>query len=128
MQTITKVSDYLVTGKFDITTSLKPHEDALESKTLTLRFVMDNVPLRDVIQKALAPSRISWQNSPGRPKFDTWKNGSVIEVNFSSPSKRVKSREESIEELSIAFQKAGLPKDQSIELATKAIDNPEIIS
>lgn len=128
METITKAADYLVTGKFDISTSIKPDADSVESKTLTLRFNLNGVPLRDIIQKALSTSRISWQNGPGRSKFDTWKDRQVIEVDFSSPAKRIKSREESIEELKAAFQKAGLPKEQAAQLATKAVDNPEVIS
>lgn len=128
METITKAADYLVTGKFDISTSIKPDADSAETKTLTLRFNLNSVPLRDIIQKALSTSRISWQNGPGRSKFNTWKDRQVIEVDFSSPAKRIKSREESIEELKTAFQKAGLPLEQAIELATKAVDNPEVIS
>jgi hypothetical protein len=128
METITKANDYLVSGKFDISTSIKPDADSTESKTLTLRFNLNSIPLRDIIQKALSTSRISWQNGPGRSKFESWKDRSVVEVDFSSPAKRIKSREESIEELKVAFQKAGLPIEQAEQLAVKAVDNPEVIN
>ena len=123
---ITKVDGYTVSGKFDVSASIKPDADSNESKTFTLRFNMDSVPLKDVITKALSPATIAWQRQ-GREKFDTLKDRSVIEVDFTSPGKKVKTREEVIQEYKIAFMKAGLSESKAIELATKAVDNPEVI-
>lgn len=128
METITAVSNYAVTGKFDIATSVKADADSTTVKTLTLRFNLVNVPLKDIITKALSSARIAWQNGPGRSKFDSWKDRSTVEVDFTSPAKKIKSREEKIAELSLDFQRAGLAKKQADELATKAVDNPEVLT
>lgn len=127
MNTITNVNDYAVTGKFDIAASFKADKTSTDEKTVTLRVICNNTPLRDVITKALSTVRISWANGPGRSKFESWKHHSIIEVNFGSPGKTMKTHEEIIAELAINFQKAGLPKDKAIELATKAVDNPDLI-
>ncbi len=128
MTIITNVKDYSVSGKFDITTSIKPDKDSVESKTVTLRFLLNSVSLQDIITKALSTARISWQNGPGRSKFDTWTDRSIIEVDFTSPAKKVKTREESIAEAKAVLLKAGLPVEQAEEMATKVVDNPELIS
>lgn len=121
---ITKVNDYSVTGTFDVNTSIKAFKDSDEVKQLTLRIHMNNVPLRDLITKSLRPVVIAWQNSIGRTKFNHWTNHSTVNIDFGSPGKQVKTREENIEDLKVAFCKAGVDEGQALELATKAIDDP----
>lgn len=126
MTNITKVSDYSVTGTFDVETSIKAFKEADEIKQLTLKITMNNVSLRDIVTKSLRPVVIAWQNSIGRSKFNSWTNHSVVAIDFSSPSKKVKTREENISELEQAFCKAGVDEKQALELATKAIDDPVV--
>lgn len=116
-----------INGKYDVSCSFKANKDSKESKKVTLRFILEEVELEDIITSALASKRIVWQNGPGRGKFDLWKDGQVIEVNYKAPGVNTKSEEERIMELSLNFQKAGLKKQQALELATKAIKNPEIL-
>lgn len=127
MKTISNVKDYSVTGVFDIAASFRAFKDSDEVKTVTLRFHLDSVPLKDLVTPALANKRITWQNGPGRSKFTSWKTGQIVDVDFSSPAKQVKTREERIDETKAMFIAAGLPAEQALELATKAIDNPEIV-
>ena len=83
------VQDYTLTGEFDIAASIKSDIDSVTSKSVTLRFVMTNTPLSEVINAALQKARVTWQNgSNGRAKFDQHKNGAVIKVNFSSPGRK----------------------------------------
>lgn len=127
MKHITKVKGYTVTGVFNVATSIKQDKDSTESKTLTLKVHMDNVSLQDVITKALRPVVISWQNGPGRTKFTTWKHNGTVDIDFTSPAKKVKTRDELIDEYVIVFMKAGVDKASATDLATKAVDNPELI-
>ena len=123
---ITKVNEYSVTGTFDVNCSLKAFKDSDEVKHLTLRVHMNSVPLRDLITKSLRSVVIAFQNGPGRSRFDNWTNHSTVDIDFTSPAKKVKTREENISELHQAFMKAGVDKDQALELATKAVDNPVV--
>lgn len=116
-----------INGKYDIQCSFKKDKDSKEVKKVTLRFNLINVPLMDVVSAALANKRITWQNGPGRGKFDLWKDGQVIDVDYKSPGANIKSEEERILELAIQFQKAGLPEKEARKLATKAVQNPEIL-
>lgn len=124
MTNITKINDYSVTGTFDVNTSIKAFKDSDEVKQLTLRVHVNQVPLRDLITKALRPIVIAWQNTSGRTKFNSWTNHSTVDIDFTSPGKQVKTREENIEDLRVAFCKAGVDEVQALELATKAIDDP----
>lgn len=123
---ISKVNDFTLTGTFNVNTSIKAYKDSDEVKQLTLRIHVNNIPLRDIVTKALRPVVIAWQNSPGRSKFNTWTNHSTVEVDFTSPAKKIKSREDNISDLHQAFMKAGVDKVQALELATKAVDNPVV--
>jgi len=116
-ENITKVQDYTVSGKFDIDSSIKPHGESNEKKQLTLRFVLDKVALVDIITPALSTKRINWANGPGRAKFDTWKDRSVLEIDFVAPGKRVKTRDEHVAEV-----KGLLGVDQ--KTAEWIVDNP----
>ena len=124
---ITKVNDYSVTGTFDVNTSIKAFKDSDEVKQLTLRVHVNQVPLRDIVTKSLRPVVIAWQNGSGRGKFNNWINHSTVDIDFGSPGKQVKTREEDIEDLRIAFCKADVEEKQALELATKAIDNPTVL-
>ena len=127
MNNITNIKKYSVTGVFNVTTSIKQDKDSTESKTLTLKVHMNNVSLQDVITKSLRPVVISWQNGPGRSKFDTWKHNGSVDIDFTSPAKKVKSREELIEDAKLTFMKAGIDEVDALTMATKVVDNPELI-
>lgn len=116
-----------VNGVYEIDCSIRPFKGSDEQKHLTLRVHFDDVPLKDVITKALAQTRIAWQNGPGRSKFGRWTDRQTVDIDFTSPSKAIKTREEKIDELKVTFMKAGLPEDQAMTLAVKAIDNPEVV-
>lgn len=129
MENITNVNEYTLTGKFDIAGSFKSDGDSDESKTVTLRFVMDHVPLIDVITPALSTKKIVWVNGPGRSKYDTWKDRSTIEVNYAAPAKRIVTREEKIDATADTFMRARIKVDgkemtreQAVEFATTAVD------
>ena len=128
MTEIKNIREYTVTGVYDIDASFRADDASDERKRVTLRFKMNSTALLDIITPALSSKRITWVNSVGRKKFDTIKNRAVIELDYASPGTRVKTREESIDELRTAFMKAGLTAEKALELATKAVDNPEIIA
>lgn len=67
--------------------SIKPDKDSDVSKTVTLSVKFDGVPLSAVFEKALSSAVIQWQNGPGRSKFDTWKHGQVVVVDFKAPGR-----------------------------------------
>ena len=117
MTNITSPKDYTVTGTFDIDCSFKRDGESTRSKHVTLRFKCASVPLLDIVTASLAPKRIAWQNNVGRKNFDSIKDRSIIEVDFTSPAKRVKTREERIAD----FVAQGF----AVEVATFAVDNPE---
>jgi hypothetical protein len=79
---ITKVnvSEFVVTGEFDIPFSVKSDIDSEESKSGTLRFKMDSVPLGDIISSSLKDKRINWQ-AIARKKFEQI-SGSIIVVDY----------------------------------------------
>lgn len=72
-----QISDYCVTGEFDIEFSLKSDEDSREKKTGTLRFKLDSVPLGDIIQSSLKDKRINWQAS-ARKNFNSISGGVIV--------------------------------------------------
>lgn len=117
MTNITKVAEYTVSGKFDVNASIKPDKEATVSKTVTLRFVMDGVALKSIVDRALSSARIAWQNGVGRPKYDTIKNASVIEVNFAAPAKRIETREDKIAK--------NMASGMDEVVAAYAVDHPE---
>lgn len=125
---IKDLGNYLVNGFVDKAFSIRPDKDSTDVKNLTGRIHFQNTSLADVVAKACSPTIITFANGPGRSKFDQWTDRQTIDINFKAPATRVKTREESIAELVMAFQKAGLPEDKAVELATKSVDNPEIIT
>jgi hypothetical protein len=98
MTNITKetVKDYVLTGKFDVQASIKPDKESTVSKTVTLRFVAEALSLDSIIQGKLSQAKISYVNTVGRPKYDSIKNASVIEVSLSSPGKRIETPEDKV--------------------------------
>jgi len=130
MQTIDirNIGDYAVNGEFDVACSFRADKDSTEVKNVTLRIHYRSVNLRDIIQKSTAPVRISWQNGPGRSRFNAWEDRSIIDVNFTSPAVRIKTRVEQIAEYVAVFMQAGLEKPEATKLATKAVDNPDLIA
>ncbi len=72
-----KVSEYCVTGEFNIEFSIKSDEDSREKKTGTLRFKLDSIPLSDIIQSSLKDKRINWQAS-ARKNFNSIQSGVTV--------------------------------------------------
>ena len=127
MTNITNIRDYSVTGVFDLAASFKEDGESKDSKQVTLRIRLNNVALLDVITPALSTKRINWQNNVARKNFHSFKNGQIVEIDFLAAGKKVKTREEMIEETRTMFMKAGLDEEMALELATKAVDNPEMV-
>lgn len=75
------VSEYNVTGEFDIVASFKADEDSTESKTVTLRFKMDNEPLINIIGSSLKDKRINEQVKL-RKNFNSITDKSVVRVDY----------------------------------------------
>ena len=67
--------------------SIKADKDSDVSKTVTLSVKFDGVTLQSVFDKAMSSAVIQWQNGPGRSKFDTWKHGQVVVIDFKAPGK-----------------------------------------
>lgn len=67
--------------------SIKPDKDSDESKTVTLSIKFDGVTLGAVFEKAMSSAVIQWQNGPGRSKFDQWKSGQTVTVEFKAPGR-----------------------------------------
>jgi hypothetical protein len=67
--------------------SIKPDKDSTESKTVTLSIKFEGVTLQSVFDKAVSSAVIQWQNGPGRTKFDEWKHGQVVVVEFKAPGR-----------------------------------------
>jgi len=124
---ITKLDDYVISGKFDIQASFKPDKESKLSKVVTIRFNLVNVPLKDVITSSLRDKRIDTVNGQLRKNFDKYTNKQVVEVDYKSPATSIMTREERIDILTVNFRKAGLPEVEAQKLATKAVDNPEVI-
>lgn len=75
-----EVSEFVVTGEFDIPFSVKSDIDSEESKSGTLRFKLEAVPLSDIISSSLKDKRINWQ-AIARKKFEQI-TGSIIVVDY----------------------------------------------
>ena len=75
------VSEYNITGEFDIAASFKADKDSDESKTVTLRFVMENEPLVNIIGSSLKDKRINWQVT-ARNNFNSITDKSVVKVKY----------------------------------------------
>ena len=100
--------------------SIKPDKDSDESKNITLKIKFDGATLQSVFDKAVSGAVIQWQNGVGRKNFDTYKNGQVIEIQFSAPASRTAIDPETA---MIAKLKSMTPNEQVAylkELAMKA--------
>lgn len=68
--------------------SIKADKDSEESKQVTLRVKFDGATVQSVFDKAVAGAVIQWQNGVGRKGFDTFKNGQVVDIQFTAPASR----------------------------------------
>jgi len=66
--------------------SIRADEDSTEKKTIVLKVKFDGVTLASVFDKAMSGTVIAWANGVGRPKFDTFKHGQTVEIQFSAPA------------------------------------------
>jgi len=108
--TNSNVREYTVTGSWSVNGSMKHDKDSVESKSFTLDVRFDNVPIIDVINKALDPTKIQWVNGPGRVGFAKLADKSVVKIDFKSPGRTVV---DPIEE--IKARAAGMDKAARIE-------------
>lgn len=101
MQTISvrEAKGFVVNGTVEIAASFRRDASSAESKTVTLRFMLNDVNLGDIIADALKSKRISWQNNVGRKSFDSIEDRSVVNVDYSAPGRREKTPEELVREL-----------------------------
>lgn len=122
------IEQFVVRGSWDIQSSIKADNDATTGKTVTLRFEFNGDPLTAVMARSLADARVTWANSKwGRANIVNIRNASVITVQFKSPAKKPETREQKIQDNLAIFLKAGVDEDTALEMATKVVDNPEIV-
>ena len=87
MITNENIKEFVVDGAWNISGSMKPDADTNDVKKFTLKVKFNNVPVADIVNKALEPTKIQWVNGVGRKHFDTYTNGQTIEVDFKSPGR-----------------------------------------
>ena len=81
------VNNYFVNGVWTINGSMKSDADATDAKKFILKVKFAGVPILDIINKSLEPTKIQWVNGQGRPNFDKWTNHQTIDIDFKSPAK-----------------------------------------
>uniref|UniRef100_A0A6M3K6Y1 Uncharacterized protein n=1 Tax=viral metagenome TaxID=1070528 RepID=A0A6M3K6Y1_9ZZZZ len=77
----------LVNGSWIIAGSMKASGDSIESKNFRLKVRFSDVPVQDVVAKALEPIKIQWVNGQGRKNFDTWTENQIVEIDFRAPAR-----------------------------------------
>lgn len=120
-----EIRDNKVYGSYRMAASISPDKESTDSKTVTLNILFNGTSVNDVLTKACSTARISWQNGVGRPMFESWDNGQVVNVDFDAPGKKpVDNRSAMIK----AFMSVGLDEATARTLADKAVDDPTILS
>lgn len=89
------LSEVVVTGEFDIVASVKPEQGSNLVKTVTLRFSMDAVPLRDIVQSSLKDKRINWQVG-ARAKFNSLQDKGIVKVDYRGGKTTITSKEQAL--------------------------------
>ena len=84
--TMQDIDKYTFTGHFDIAASVKADENSTSVKKLTLRIKCVNVPLRDLAYRGCLDCKVPAVNGRIRPKLDTFKEGQVVDVDFTKPA------------------------------------------
>lgn len=99
---------YKVNGTWIIAGAMKANGESTESKAFRLKVKFDNVPVEDVILKALEPTKIQWVNGQGRKNYTKFSDNELIEINFKSPARapQVDPKE------AVAAQLASMTKDE----------------
>ena len=113
-----------ITGSWIIAGSMKASGDSDASKNFRLKVAFKDVPVKDVIMKALEPTKISWVNGQGRKNFDKIIENQLIEIDFKSPARapQVDSAEAEAQKLS-TMDKAGQEAYIQVLLAKAASMN-----
>lgn len=114
---VSELDQYVIVGNVSIDGSMSPDKGSTEKKHFTLDFHFDSVPLKGIINRACSAAKITWVNNVGRPKFTQWKDRQKHVVDFSSPAKRVETREDKIQK----YVAMGYNED----VATFAVDHPD---
>ena len=68
--------------------SIKADKESTNSKQINLKVKFDGTVLLSVFDKAVSGAVIAWQNGVGRKNFDLYKNGQVVEIQFSAPASK----------------------------------------
>jgi|WetSurMetagenome_2_1015567.scaffolds.fasta_scaffold81638_2 hypothetical protein len=76
------IAECTVSGEFDIAASVKSDKDSKESKQVTLRFKLLNIPVSLIVASSLKDKRINWQVG-ARTKFNQIIDHSIITVDYS---------------------------------------------
>jgi hypothetical protein len=95
MTTIEKnqIGEFSVSGEFDIAASVKSDRDSKESKAVTLRFVLNQIPLSDIIASSLKDKRINWQTT-ARSKFNSIVPKAIVRVDYKGGRTTITSKEQ----------------------------------
>ena len=76
-----------INGSWIISGSMKSSGDSDTSKNFRLKVMFKDVPMQDIIMKALEPTKISWVNGQGRKNYDKIIENQMIEIDFKSPAR-----------------------------------------
>ena len=109
-----------ITGSWIIAGSMKASGESDTSKNFRLKVAFKDVPMRDVIMKALEPTKISWVNGQGRKNFDSFTDNQLIEIDFKSPARAPQVDPEEMVAMKLASMTAEEQQAYFAELIAKA--------
>lgn len=118
---MTKMNEIIANVTLTKVCSIKPDKDSDESKQISLKVKFDGATMQSVFDKAVSGAVIQWQNGVGRKQFDTFKNGQIVEIQFTAPASRTAIDPETA---MIAKLQSMTPEEQATylkELASKAV-------
>ena len=117
------IRDFAVNGSWNIAGSMRADGESTESKKFTLKVRFNNVPVADIVNKALEPTKIQWVNGVGRKHFDTYTSGQTIEIDFKSPGRAPQLS--AMEQFKLDAKAAGVDVEDKVALTayiTKQLD------
>lgn len=118
---ISDVSQYTVSGSFDIASSFKADAESTEQKVVTLRFVMKCVPLAAIVRSSLKDKRINWAVS-ARRHFDKIVDRSTIVVNYVGAGAAL----DPVSQVVANAEALGISPDEYIRLETAKRQQPKL--
>ena len=93
------VNEFVISGRWLIEGKMSPDLDRDESKSFSLMFSFDKVPVREVIQVSLNPKKINWVNT-NRKSYDKVVDKQVVQLNFKGGN--VQLTDEQVENAQVA--------------------------